>query len=87
MKKVLNVRTHVGGLHGKTSYDAEKDRADMELHPVGVLIKSREGLQMKNGEKHYHLLIPYSNCTEVLIDPGVEEKKRGPGRPAGAKIA
>ena len=28
--KVLNVRTHVGGLHGKTSYDSVKDKADME---------------------------------------------------------
>ena len=37
-RKVLNVRTHVGGLHGKTSYDSVRDGAKLELTPVGVLV-------------------------------------------------
>lgn len=81
--KVLNVRTHVGGLHGKTSYDAKKDNADMELTPLGVLVK----------HKGTNVLIPWPNATEVILgDEGTagwntEPEKRGPGRPPGPKVA
>lgn len=78
MRKVLNVRTHVGGLHGKTSYDAVKDDAKMEMMPYGVLI------EMTNRTT---VMIPWPNCIEVILGDEVvaEEPKRGPGRPAGVK--
>lgn len=76
-KKVLNLRTHVGGLHGKTSYDVVKDKAKMDLTPVGVLVEMPSKVQV---------LIPYSNCTEIIVEDCVEEEqeKRGPGRPPKA---
>lgn len=83
----MNVRTHVGGLHGKTSYDWKKDKAEMELTAMGVLVKSMGGKPMANPERFY-LLLPLSNCTEILVegsDELEEEPKRGPGRPPGQK--
>lgn len=77
-RKVLNLRTHLGGLHGKTSYDSVKDSADMEVWPVGVLIKSLKG-------KPCDILVPYPNVVEAVLAPAEEEApdetKRGPGRP------
>jgi hypothetical protein len=80
-RKVLNLRTHVGGLHGKTSYDASQHECDMELWPVGVLLKSIKG-------RVVNTLIPFANVVEVILAPeaieadqATEETKRGPGRP------
>lgn len=91
--KVLNVRTSLGGLHGKTSYDAEKDKADMELTALGVKVKTLNGkpLVLKNG-KQFHILLPYPNCSEVQVEVDedkaeTEEVKRGPGRPPGPRAA
>lgn len=64
-RKVLNLRTHVGGLHGKTSYDAVKDKADMQVTAVGIFIEKLNG-------RHVNILVPYPNCTEVQL--GEEEK-------------
>lgn len=83
-RKVLNVRSHVGGLHGKTSYDAVKDRADMEVCAVGVVIKKLNGQPLSVAGQAYELLIPWPNCTEVLVEVEEEEEKRGPGRPPKA---
>lgn len=68
-RKVLNVRTHVGGLHGKTSYDAKKDKIEMEITPVGVVV---------SGLGSNDLLIPWPNCTEVLLEREEKEAPRGP---------
>ncbi len=84
--KVLNLRTHLGGLHGKTSFDAVKDKVDMELWPVGVYIKSIDS-------KPVEMLIPFPNIVEARlapIGPGDEDlvcptPPRGPGRPAIVK--
>lgn len=85
--KVLNLRTHIGGLHGKTSYDSEKDGADMELWPVGVLLKSVPG-------RAGNILIPFPNVVEIILAPEAveadaqaEETKRGPGRPKLAPVS
>ena len=81
--KVLNIRTHVGGLHGKTSYDSIKDKADMEITPVGVLVKYKSS----------NVLIPWPNCTEVILGAegsagaSEETEKRGPGRPPRPRAA
>jgi hypothetical protein len=84
-RKVLNVRTHLGGLHGKTSFDAKKDGAEMEVSPAGVLITALGGKPVvRDGEK-IELLIPWPNCTEVILEP--ETETRGPGRPPGPKAA
>lgn len=81
-RKVLNLRTHLGGLFGKTSYDADKDGAEMEITPVGVLVKSCKGKTFPPGGA---LLVPYPNCVEIIVSDEVEtddeDKKRGPGRP------
>jgi hypothetical protein len=74
-RKVLNLRVHLGGILGKTNYDSVQNKADMELTPVGVLLKSFGGSQVKN------LLIPYSNCVEMRLDEEVEEEKKPVGRP------
>lgn len=75
-RKVLNLRTHVGGLHGKTSFDAVRDKAIMEVTAVGVLVSMESSA--------VDLLVPYSNCTEISLEKlpkQVEPDKRGPGRP------
>lgn len=73
-RKVLNLRTHVGGLHGKTSYDNVKDKAEMELTPVGVVVDL---------PGRPTVLVPWPNCTEVILAPEDKEEvaPRGPGRP------
>ena len=81
-RKVLNVRSHVGGVHGKNSYDSVKDKADMEITPVGVLVRMPGKTE---------ILIPWPNCTEVALAPetevSAESEKRGPGRPPGPRAA
>ena len=91
-RKVLNLRTHLGGLYGKTSYDSKRDDVEMEIWPVGVYIKSIKG-------KYAGVLVPYPNCVEVQLEPEVievdgpqptvfpDEVKRGPGRPSGPRAA
>lgn len=72
-RKVLNLRTHVGGLHGKTSYDHEKDKAALELTPIGVTVDL---------PGRPTVLVPWPNCTEVVLgEETKEEAPRGPGRP------
>lgn len=84
-RKVLNVRTHVGGLHGKTSYDAEKDKAEMIEGEKGIEVLSINGKPLINKEGlPYILVIDYPNCTEHCV---LAEEKRGPGRPPGPKVA
>lgn len=77
-RKVLNLRTHLGGLHGKTSYDALKDTAEMELWPFGVFIKSIKG-------RDANILVPFPNVVEAVLAPETIEEaqaeKRKPGRP------
>jgi len=80
-RKVLNLRCHLGGLHGKTSFDADQDRAEMELSAVGVVIKKINNEILLRKGKPFELLIPYSNCVEVVIEPEQEEIRRSPGRP------
>lgn len=84
-KKVLNLRTHVGGFLGKTSYDSVKHEVEMELLDGGVLIRT-----VKN--KPCNLFIPFANVVEVLLEsdgeaaPAIDDViKRGPGRPPGPK--
>lgn len=60
-KKVLNLRTHLGGLLAKQSYDSVKDKADMEVLAVGILIKTLKG-------KEVNMLIPYSNVVEARLE-------------------
>lgn len=76
--KVLNVRTHIAGVIGKTSYDSVKHDIDMELWPVGVFIKTMAG-------KPYNLLEPFGNIIEAKLEYDEAEEKRGPGRPAGPR--
>jgi hypothetical protein len=79
--KVKNLRTHIAGLLGQTSYDSEKHEAEMELWPVGVLIKKIKG-------KEYNLLEPFGNIIEARLEIDEQaEEKRGPGRPPGSKVA
>jgi len=75
-RKVTNMRTHLGGLFGKTSYDSVKDSADMELLPIGVLIK-------EVGGRKCNLLVWAGNIIETHLAPEeiYPEDKRGPGRP------
>lgn len=80
-RKVLNLRTAVGGLLGKTSYDSVKHNAEMELWPIGVFLKSVEG-------RAVNLLIWGPNIVECMLAPEDElEEKRGPGRPPGPRAA
>ncbi len=67
-RKVLNLRTHVGGLYGKTSYDSEQHECDMELLPIGVLIKSIKG-------KPAELFIPFANIIEVRLAPKSDKEE------------
>lgn len=79
-KKVLNFRTHIGVVKGtKTSLDATVNEAEMELTPVGVFIRSIKGVKQD-------ILVPLNNVLEIQLAHD-EEEKRGPGRPAGAKLA
>jgi hypothetical protein len=71
-RKVLNLRTHVGGVLGKTSYDAHKDAAEMELTAVGVMIhKIRRGSHIDT----VSVLVPFANVIEVALAPEDEKKK------------
>lgn len=85
--KVLNVRTHIGGLHGMTSYDSEKHGVEMTLEPAGVLIRSTKeeakfSIQRDGKAQKIAVILPWANVTEVIVeDAPVEEEKRGPGRP------
>jgi hypothetical protein len=83
-RKVLNLRTHIGGFHGKTSYDSQRNECDMELLANGVLIKSMKG-------KECNLFVPFANVVEAHLAPEEyfesEEPKRGPGRPPGPRAA
>lgn len=80
-RKVLNFRASIGGLHGKTSFDAVKDKAEMELWPIGVYIKAINGVSKD-------ILFPFPNVIEVHMSPEEpEEDKRGPGRPPGPRAA
>lgn len=78
--KVNNLRTHLGGVLGKTSYDAQRDECDMEVWPVGVLIKTHKG-------KEVNLLVPYPNVVEAQVivtseaPAELEQIRRRPGRP------
>ncbi len=85
----MNLRTHLGGLHGKTSYDAAKDNAEMEVSAVGVVIKTLNGRPIVRDGKIVHLVVPYPNTTEIIIEAeeAEDEKPRGPGRPPGPKAA
>lgn len=89
-RKVLNVRLHIGGLHGKTSYDADQDKVEMELTPIGVIVKALNGKPLERKGKTVDLLLPYPNCTEILVETATDEapvdleSKRGPGRPPKA---
>lgn len=88
-RKVLNVRAHVGGLHGKTSYDAVKDKAEMEVSPAGIVLLSLGGKRLERDGKPCELLLPWPNCTEVILEPEqpapvAQAEPRGPGRPPKA---
>lgn len=92
-RKVLNVRTHIGGLHGKTSFDEIVDKLDMYLEDQGVLIYQANGKPFirkgPNGlpDIQYMIFEPLTNTTEILLHyvapaPGVsDDEKRSPGRP------
>lgn len=89
-RKVLNLRTHLGGWLGKTSYDSEQDGCEMELTPAGVLIKKHKNEPIIFKKKPVYILSSNSNNIEALIeafDDAPETKdapdaKRGAGRPA-----
>lgn len=81
-RKVLTARCHVGaGIQSKLTFslkgaDGRELDGEMDLWPVGVYIKK------------YELLIPFTNLTSVSLAPEeLEDEKRGPGRPPGAKVA
>lgn len=83
--KVNNLRTHLGGVLGKTSYDAQKDDCDMEVWPVGVLIKTHKGREV-------NLLVPYPNVVEAQVIVEVEapaelDQVRRRGRPPKDSVA
>lgn len=86
-RKVLNLRTHLGGWLGKTSYDAVKDKCDMEINPLGVAIKSIKGEPILFLGKKVYCVSCNSNNIEFLVEADEEESKapeapkRGPGRP------
>lgn len=91
-RKVLNLRTHLGGWLGKTSYDSEKDKCEMERWPDGVAIKSIKGQPLLYGEKKIKVICVSGNSNNIeylveAFDDATETKdapdaKRGPGRPA-----
>lgn len=70
---------------GKTSYDAQKDDCDMEVWPVGVLIKTHKGREV-------NLLVPYPNVVEAQVIVEVEapaelDQVRRRGRPPKDSVA
>lgn len=90
-RKVLNLRTHLGGWLGQTSYDAEQHKCEMELTPAGVLIKTFKGEPLKRNGKLVYCLSNNSNNIETIIEAVDDDdvgqtkesiEKRGPGRPA-----
>lgn len=85
-RKVLNLRTHLGGWLGKTSYDFQRDKCDMELTPAGVAIKTLKGEPLLYSGRKVYCVSGNSNNVEMIVEaddePQAEETKRGPGRPA-----
>lgn len=82
-KKVLNVRIHLGGLHGKTSYDSEQDGADMVLEDGIITLRKLKNEPIIWKNKKVHLNFHSSNVFEsiTLAEDEQEEPRRGPGRP------
>lgn len=88
LRKVMNLRTHLGGLFGKTSYDSIKDECDMiaDLDGAGIEIT-----KLKGKELDPTLFVGWNNVVEAQLVRGetkAEETptKRGPGRPVGFKV-
>lgn len=86
-RKVLNLRTHLGGWLGQTSYDAKQHGVEMELTPAGVMItKFKNEPLIFKGQKVYCLSANSNNIEMILAaddeeDAPKSEEKRGPGRP------
>lgn len=86
LRKVMNLRTSLGGLHGKTSYDAIKDDAEMlaDIEGAGVEITRLKGVDLNPTT-----FIGWQNIVEAHLVPEakvLEAPKRGPGRPPVLRI-
>lgn len=70
-RKVLNLRTHVGGLLAKTSIDSYTHKSDMELWPIGILVKTMDGKPFLNpkSKEPYEVFVPFANVVEVQVSP------------------
>ena len=68
-RKVLNLRTHVGGILAVTTYDHIQHKAVMELWPVGVYISSFKGVARST-------LVPFANIIECQLAPEEAEEKK-----------
>ena len=87
LRKVMNLRTHLGGLFGKTSYDSNKDECEMiaDLDGAGIEITKLRGKDLDPT-----LFVGWNNVVEAQLareETKTEEApvKRGPGRPPALK--
>jgi hypothetical protein len=66
---VKTVRRHVGGLMcgGSTTIEADKHKVQMQLLPVGVLVKEQSGKSW---------VIPYPNVIDVLVEEKAEKPEK-----------
>lgn len=80
-RKVLNLRTHVGGLKAKTSIDSGTHKSEMELCPLGVIVKTLDGNAFFNPKtkEFYEILVPFANIIEVQISPADEKTEEPTG--------